>query len=560
MSDNNLMDMINDLLVEAPENKVHSKNRTADGKKKDPQTEKPSAKAAKDEISGSTKGNAVGANAEAGDTGDMNKGKISSDASDNSKEIGINAADKAPLNQNNGMDDKAPSGNKGEFASDASSNVEADKGPHNQGSDPFETPTKANPKGTVKEENEDEDGEDLEEKKLKMTKKQRQGALTKADNAAKNAAVSLAGPNGTRYKVKKNVQGKWVKEETGEELSEELAAIAEEKWSSNPGPGVDGSVSSGKEAEANKKQRPDVEKGNNAPKDKGGDPENPPSWGEAKDEDGDGLPDEKEPDIDGDGDHDEDDHKVKDTDKEKDVKEACGKKGVKEAEEDEVEGLDEDFKEKAQIIFETAVNEKVHTIREELEEDYKALLEQSLSEINEKVEEYLDYAVQEWISENQLEIKYSLRTEISENFIRGLRGLFEESYIDIPEEEVSVVDELTEELESYKEQLQIAEEAVVEANQTILEHSKMDIINQLSKDLTQTQAMRLEEMASHVEADDVEEFGYKVQKLKEANFLDVESPTYSSLTEEVIYDDGSDEVVAEGAMGVYTNFLSRSKR
>ena len=276
-------------------------------------------------------------------------------------------------------------------------------------------------------------------------------------------------------------------------------------------PGPDGKIHSGKETEANAKQRPPEEKGRNLPKDKGGDPENPPSWGE-------------------------------------------------ETEEDE-NALEEEFKSKAQVIFETAVNEKVSNIREELEEDYKALLDESLQTVNERVEEYLDYAVQTWIAENSLEIKYSLRTEIAENFIRGLRGLFEESYIDIPEEQIDVVDELTEVSESYKDQIAELTDALAEANSTVLNLTKTAVINEMAEDLTQTQAIKLHSLAEHVEADSVEEFEHKLAQLKEANFIDVQSNSYTSLTEEVIYDDGS--VVEEdgnSAMSMYTNFLGKTVR
>ena len=162
MSNESLNDIINDLLMETPENSAHSKNRTADGKKKDPKTEKPSAQATgKNEVEGPTGGNKLGGMHDGQDHGDMNKGKIASGASDNSKEVGIGAADKAPLNQNNGMDDKAPKGEKGEYSSDASSKVEADKGPHKQASDPFETPSKLKEEEDCEEECDDKKIEEI---------------------------------------------------------------------------------------------------------------------------------------------------------------------------------------------------------------------------------------------------------------------------------------------------------------------------------------------------------------------------------------------------------------
>ena len=578
MPADNLMDMIDQLLNETPENSVHSKNRTADGKKKDPKTEKPKAQpTGKNEVEGSHKGG-PGQLHSGKDEGDMNKGKIASGASTDTKGVEGKGGSQTPLNQNSGVDDKAPSGEKGKYSSDASSNTQgvlgkSDKAPLNQkaGMDDENTKLKEesedededdveeackskkesidNPgdddgdaidqdmkkKGVKEDDDGDEDDDDgdededdddddeLEEKKLKFTKGQKRGAFTKADNAAKNAAVSLAGPNGSKYKVKKNIQGKWVKEETGDELLPEEAELAEEIWMETFG--ADGKEHSGKEPEVNKKQRPDVEKGNNEPKTKR-------QMDDVAGKGGSTTPLNQN-------------HGMQDQNSK-----------LKESD----EALEEEFKEKAQLIFETAVNEKVSGIREELEEDYKALLEQSLEQMNERIEEYMDYAVSEWIAENNLEIKYSLRTEIAENFIKGLKGLFEESYIDIPDEEISIVDELTEEVESYKDQLVEAVEKIEQQDQIILENTKNSIILELTEDLTQTQSVKLEELAEHVEAADVEEFKHKLTSLKEAHFVDIESSSYSSLTEEVMYSGDEEEVLTEGSMGAYAHFLSKTVR
>ena len=223
------------------------------------------------------------------------------------------------------------------------------------------------------------------------------------------------------------------------------------------------------------------------------------------------------------------------------------------------EDLDEEFKSKAAVIFEAAVGEKVSMIREELQEEYETKLSEEVESMNERISEYVDYAVQEWIKENALEIKYSLRTEIAENFIHGLKGLFEESYIDIPEEDVSVVDELTESVESYKEQLEESTNELETLKQEILEMQRSKIVEEVSEGLTQTQALRLERLAENVEASDVEEFKFKVEELKEGYFdPETNQALIGSLTEEVF--DNTTSVIDDdnGSISQYARFLSKT--
>jgi len=243
---------------------------------------------------------------------------------------------------------------------------------------------------------------------------------------------------------------------------------------------------------------------------------------------------DKKLDKDGDGDHDMEDHATEDDD-----------------------DLSEDFKEKAQIIFETAVNEKVNNAREELREEYASLLSEALGEANTQIDAYVDVAVKEWLSENALEVKYSLRTEIAENFIRGMKTLFQENYIDIPDDEVSVVDELTEAVESLKEQLEEQEQLVESSQKEILVMRKDSVVEDLSQGLTVTQSLKLEKMSENVESQNVEEFRYKMEKLKEAHFVDVADDTFS-LNEEILTE--QQNVSDESDVSFYANFLGKTVR
>ena len=234
------------------------------------------------------------------------------------------------------------------------------------------------------------------------------------------------------------------------------------------------------------------------------------------------------------------------------------KGAVKEDLDDISEDLNEDFKEKAKVIFETAVNEKANIIKEEMEAKYAAELDEKVLEVNERVNQYMDYVINEWLEENALEIKYSLRTEIAENFIREMKSVFESNFIDIPEEEVSVVDELTEAVESYKEQLEEQATSLEEANRELLDIKRKEIVETIGNDLPQTQKIRLEKLSENVVAEDISEFRYKVEQLKEGYFDESsEQPLLSSLSEEVfggtVIEEENDSSISQ-----YAKFLSKT--
>lgn len=276
----------------------------------------------------------------------------------------------------------------------------------------------------------------------------------------------------------------------------------------------------------NEPMRPAQEKGDNAPESKGGNP--------------------------GEGPHDQS------KDPNETSTKANPKGAVKEDLDDISQDLDESFKEKAKVIFETAVNEKANVIKEELEAQYEEKLGEQMDSLNEKLNDYMDYAVKEWLEENQLEIKYSLRTEIAENFIREMKGVFETNFIDIPEEEVSVVDELTEAVESYKEQLSEQADELEAAKKDLLNIKRKEIVEQVGNDLPQTQKIRLEKLSESVEADEIDEFRYKIEQLKEGYFDESsEQPLLSSLSEEVfggnVIEEDDDNSVTQ-----YAKFLSKT--
>ena len=243
------------------------------------------------------------------------------------------------------------------------------------------------------------------------------------------------------------------------------------------------------------------------------------------------------------------------------------KKDMDEKEDDMEEDvdLDEDFKSKAAIVFETAVNEKVNAKVSEIEEKLEAENADRIKELEEKFSKYTDYATEEWLKENALEIKYSLRTEIAENFIKDLKGLFEKNYIDIPEDDIKVVDELTEAVEGYKDQIGEKDELVEKLQEKVLAYEKADITTEVSEGLTETQKIRLEKLGDSVEAGSTNEYKEKLEALKESYFDSPETAAkaLSSYGDEVFAGkEGESQPEVEGTgnpvVSQYVRYLSKT--
>ena len=173
------------------------------------------------------------------------------------------------------------------------------------------------------------------------------------------------------------------------------------------------------------------------------------------------------------------------------------------------EELSEEFKEKAATIFEAAVfakvNEEVNSRVEALEEQYKTELEGSILETREemvkKVDDYLNYVVKEWMQENELAIEKGIRSEIVEDFMVGLKNLFVEHYIDIPEEKVDLVDDLFAKVEDLEESLNKEMEKNVDMQSELKEYKKFEAIANISEDLTDVQVEKMQKLAETVDFD-----------------------------------------------------------
>jgi len=232
----------------------------------------------------------------------------------------------------------------------------------------------------------------------------------------------------------------------------------------------------------------------------------------------------------------------------------------------EGENLSEDFREKAETLFESAVTLRVNEEIEILEEAYEKALEEELQIISENlsdnIDSYLNYVVEEWMKENEIAIETGLRTEITEEFISGLKNLFAESYIDIPEEKVNVAEELGKKVEELQNKLNEQIETNIELKNNLLEASKFEVFVDACDGLTDTQAEKLRTLAESVEASSIEEFQTKIKVLKESYLLP-EKGTSKSTPLDLIEDasSGDGKMIQEslsGPMAAYVKSLDRS--
>jgi len=202
------------------------------------------------------------------------------------------------------------------------------------------------------------------------------------------------------------------------------------------------------------------------------------------------------------------------------------------------ENLSEEFKTKASTIYEAAVMSRVESIVEEVEAQLTEQFEIAVEEIKEdlaaKVDDYLNYMVEEWMKENEIAIEKGLRAEVVEEFMAKLRDLFVESYIDIPTEKVDVVEELMTKVEELESSLNEQISKSVELTKELNEQKKIEAIYTACEGLSQTQVEKLKSLAENVEFNTEEDFDTKLTTLKESYFKsDVKVATKLALDEEV---------------------------
>ena len=226
------------------------------------------------------------------------------------------------------------------------------------------------------------------------------------------------------------------------------------------------------------------------------------------------------------------------------------------------EELSEEFKQKAATIFESAVKAKLVEEIEKLESEYESKVadkvEETKEEIVEKVDAYLNYVVESWMKDNELAIEKGLKTEITEDFIGGLKKLFETHYIDMPEDKFNVVEDQAAEIVKLKEEMNKTLESNVELNQKIGEFARDEIINDVSSDLADTEAEKLKGLAESIEYVDAADYRGKVETIKNSYFPPKSNASDNESNEVAATDQTADVDLSE-SMAAYTAAISKTK-
>lgn len=224
------------------------------------------------------------------------------------------------------------------------------------------------------------------------------------------------------------------------------------------------------------------------------------------------------------------------------------------------EELSEEFKNKAATIFEAAIVTRVKAEVAKLEEEFEAKLEEAVAEskegLVEKVDGYLNYVVEQWIAQNEIALEHGMKSEILEGFVGGLKGLFEEHYIDIPEEKFDVLGSLENENAELQAKLDEQLAANVELNKVINESKRADIVKAAAANMTETEKEKFFGLAEELSFEDSETFEKKVQTIRENYFNGKTSTTVESVVTDTPVEDLTESVKSVNpTMARYLNAL-----
>ena len=232
----------------------------------------------------------------------------------------------------------------------------------------------------------------------------------------------------------------------------------------------------------------------------------------------------------------------------------------------EGEELSEEFQNKAKTIFEAAIKTKVAEIKEELQESYATALVEELDKIKagltERVDGYLEYVADEWIQENEIQVEAGLKTEMTESFLEGMKSLFEEHYVTIPEEKYDVLNSMVDKLDEMESKLNEQIDRNVALNRRLAESNADGVFTAVAEGLADTQKEKLATLAENVEFESETDYREKLVTLKESYFPSKTSApksTSENLSEEV----STDEVISEEVaprMQAYLDILSRAAK
>jgi hypothetical protein len=228
---------------------------------------------------------------------------------------------------------------------------------------------------------------------------------------------------------------------------------------------------------------------------------------------------------------------------------------------DKADDLSEEFKSQVQTVFEAAVVSKINTELELLENNFAALLEESqaeiLSTLTDKVDSYLSYVVEEWVKENELAIERGIKTEVTEDFIGGLKQLFEDHYIDIPEEKVDVVDSLAERVDELESKLNESMEKNVGLSEQVKAFHKEEILAELAGDLTDIEGEKLKSLSEGVSFEDGDHFRQSLETIRENYFPRTVNGKIDEESEITLEEEEIENKPLSSSMTAYVNTLGR---
>jgi hypothetical protein len=257
-----------------------------------------------------------------------------------------------------------------------------------------------------------------------------------------------------------------------------------------------------------------------------------------------------------------------------DVELEDGQEVVAEAEEEEVqvnveedlaalfggEELSEEFQEKAKTIFEAALTAKIGEIQEALAAEYEQALTENLVEVKaelvERLDAYLEYVADEWLTENAIEVEHGLKTEMTESFLQGMKGLFEDHYVSIPDDKYDVLESMVDKLDEMENKLNLQVEKNISLTNRLAEATAEGIFGRVTEGLADTQKEKLASLAEGVEFAGEEEYRGKLETLRESYFPSAKSANVKS--SETLSEGVSDPEpeVSSDAMAAYMRALS----
>ena len=225
------------------------------------------------------------------------------------------------------------------------------------------------------------------------------------------------------------------------------------------------------------------------------------------------------------------------------------------------EDLSEEFKSKAKVVFEAALSAKVSEIKEELESQKRDEIVEASNEIKEdltnKVDSFLGYVAEEWVKDNELAIERGLKSELTENFIQGLKSLFEDHYVEVPDDKLDVVDELASKIEEVEAKLNEEVSKNIDLTSERDELVRNKVVSEVSSDLTTSEVEKLTKLIEDLDADD--EFESNVKTIKESYFSGEKSKL--QLDEEVVSDSdentSTDDIIVDPSMAAYSAAIGK---